>query len=129
MAAPDTTHSIVIRDHPYEPRRDDEPWGLCKCGLSQACHERTTGPYISTSPPAVSPPLPPGARLVELGQGDGDDEPHPLPVPEIGIEEYEELKAPEDVMVCWKCGTKDGVHKLPENGAILCIPCREILKP
>ena len=125
MTAPDTPHSIVIKDHPYEPRDPNQPWGLCKCGLSQACHERTVGPYLPTSPPAGPPSLPPNARLAPPPE---EDEVNPLPVPEISLTEMQEYVVKEEEMKCWRCGTRDGVHKL-ENGAILCVPCVEILKP
>lgn len=126
--APDTSKATTVHDHDFDPP-PDQPWARCrKCGLAQPSHSRCPRPYIPTAAPAPPPTLPPGARPVERGEPPEDEEVSPLPVPEIGVEQYEELAPTPHEMICWRCGAKDNVRQL-ENGAILCPGCVEILKP
>lgn len=75
--------------------------------------------------------MPPSDPPPPTGGDEGDDEELPIGSTfEIRPEQYEELVVkpdPEDTH-CWRCGTEDGVRKL-QNGATLCVPCQEILKP
>lgn len=79
----------------------------------------------------VVPPSPPVGPPDHTGREDPDegDRPHPFPVAEVDLSEAQERMVKPDELVCWKCGTKDGVRKLPENGAELCSRCEDILKP
>jgi Zn finger protein HypA/HybF involved in hydrogenase expression len=137
----DTSHSVVIRDHPFEPRDPAQPWGKCKhCWGFEGTHEQTTLKHDGPRPPYRCP------RCVELGteicthapevvdqflKEPKEERPTPFPVAEISLEEMQEYavkKEPED-LTCWRCGSRDGVRKLAENGAILCPACEQILKP
>lgn len=83
---------------------------------------RDTGSIVPPGgPPPVQPPT-------EKEKPDPDEEPTPLPVAEISLSEMQEHVVKEEILQCWRCGTKDGIHKL-ENGAVLCTPCEQILKP
>lgn len=135
----DTAHSVIIRDHPFEPRDPAQPWGRCKhCWGSEACHEETTLKHDGPRPPYRCP------RCVELGtvicthapevvqqllDEPREERPTPFPVAEIDLAEMQELVVkPEEDLTCWKCKRVQG-RRLPENGAVLCAACEQILKP
>jgi hypothetical protein len=50
---PDNNTPAIITDHPYRPRNEEEPWGLCLCGLAEAAHSTSASPYIPTSEKAT----------------------------------------------------------------------------
>ena len=35
----------MVTDHAFYPRKKEEPWGLCECGLGEAAHAETRLPY------------------------------------------------------------------------------------
>lgn len=120
--------STTVRDHPFEPKRDDEPWGLCKhCNLSEPSHVSSRRPYVPTSPPARPPDPPPNGRLLDQGEPSSNGRPEPLPVVEIDLSEMQEHLPQKKNMLCMRCNTVEG-RELP-NGAILCAACEDILKP
>jgi hypothetical protein len=128
--SPDTAHSQIVRDHPFEPKDPAQPWSLCAyCNLAQSTHIETLVPFTTNAPAAVPPrDLPPGARLVEKGEPEPEEE---LP-PSTGAEVH--LAAAEEHMEnsCWNCGGKERqVGKLQklESGTVLCQACIQIMKP
>jgi hypothetical protein len=137
---PDIAHSVVIRDHPFEPRDPAQPWGRCKhCWAYEGTHAETTLNHDGPRPPYRCP------RCVELGTDvcthspevvdqflnePNEERPTPLPVPEIDLAEMQEhvVKPQEEDLICWKCKRQPG-RRLPENGAVLCAGCEQIMKP
>lgn len=141
----DTPHGVVIRDHPYEPRDPAQPWGRCKhCWGFEGTHAETTLNNDGPQPPyrcpicvtlGYEPPCRHTREQIDAyvkpkgKEPDREEAPTPLPVPEISLEEMQEHVVKKEEMICWRCGTRDGVRKLVENGAILCGNCEQILKP
>jgi hypothetical protein len=46
----------LVEDHKYEPRDQDQPWGLCHCGLAEASHKASLAPYKPTAKRAKPTP-------------------------------------------------------------------------
>lgn len=105
MTEPDTERVAEVYDHPFKPKRENEPWGLCGhpgCNLSEAAHIHPGNfRYISEAPPAPPQKPPPTARE----QPSEDETLPPGDGTVIHMSQYEELKPVPPS--CFGCGSKE----------------------
>lgn len=104
---------------PLDPKRTAEVFSHLESRSEWTTWGNQTGPPI----------VPPGSSRPTDEAEPEDEKPTPFPVAEIDLSQMQEMVVKEEELRCWKCGTRDGARKLPQNGAILCAACEQILKP